>query len=243
MDGTMESIRGIAEKLGLLNVANGSIPLYDFSDDALILLEKVLLQELSFKQEKKYRILKGRSHLPLFKSFDDFDNKFQPVITNEFIDRVKKLRWIDDRSNLILIGGSGTGKSHIATAIGYHAIRNDFKVFYATVDDILYFLNTQEIIGKSKTRLGYIKNCDLFILDELGYKPISNENAVKLYDLLTQVMRSSSVIVCTNRSFDQWPTIFGDGVMAHTILDRLIEMCQVLDLGDKSYRVATHQNL
>ena len=66
---------------------------------------------------------------------------------------------------------------------------------------------------------------------------------MKLYDLLTQVMRRSSVIVCTNRSFDQWPAIFGDGVMAHTILDRLIEMCQVLDLGDKSYRVATHQNL
>lgn len=243
MNELIDSIRSIAEQLGLYNIASGILPLYDFKEEALIILEKLLLQELSFKQEKKYKILKGRSHLPEFKSFDDFDNKFQPVVTDQLIERIKRMVWLEDRRNMILMGSSGTGKTHIAVAIGYYAIRNDFKVFYATMSDLLYFLNTKDIIGKSKTRLGYIKNCDLLIIDELGYKPISNEDAVKLYDLINQVIKSASIIVTTNRSFDQWPAIFGDGAMAQTILDRLIGACQVLDLGDKSYRVASHQNL
>lgn len=243
MHNIIDSIKSICEQLGLYNIASGTLPLYDLKEDALLILERILLQELSFKQDKKYKILKGRSHLPEFKSFDEFDNKFQPIITDQLIERIKRMTWLIDRRNMILMGSSGTGKTHVAVAIGYYAIRNDFKVFYATMSDLLYFLNSKDIVGKSKTRLGYIKNCDLLILDEFGYKPISNEDAVKIYDLLNQTMKSASVIVVTNRSFDQWPAIFGDGAMAQTILDRLIGACQVLDMGDKSYRVASHQNL
>lgn len=239
----LANVRALCEQLGLYNIASGLIPLYDIPEDILEKLEIILRQEVCFKDERRYKILRGRSHLLEIKTFEDFDNKFQPVMTDTLIAKIKHLTWVEEKFNIIMLGGTGTGKTHIATAIGHYAIRNGMKVFYASVKDLLYFIKTQNTIGKSRTRLGYIHGCELLIVDEFGYEPMTKEETLAIYNLINNVNRTASVVLATNRSFDLWPELFGDVVLANTLLDRLIEKCQVLDLGEDSYRVAIHQTI
>lgn len=239
----IDNIRALAEKLGLYNIASGIVPLYDFPEDALVKLELILMQEANFKDERRYKVLYSRSHLLPLKTFEEFDNKFQPVVTNQLIVRLKNLSWVEDKYNMIMIGGSGTGKTHIATAIGHYAIRNGIKTFYAEVRDLIYYIKTQDSVGKSRTKLGYLYNCELVIIDELCYESYPFEDMRLVYDVIKRLSLNASVILISNRTFDMWPQFIGDVTMTNTMIDRLIEKCQVLDFGDKSYRVENHQPL
>ena len=91
--------------------------------------------------------------------------------------------------------------------------------------------------------MGYLYHCELVILDEFGYEPVSSEDAMLIYNTIKKINYSASLIIVTNRMFDQWPSIFGDGIMTNTLIDRLIQKCQIINFGSNSYRVETHVNL
>ena len=183
------------------------------------------------------------AHLPARKSFDEFDLDFQKGITREQLDILAKLEWIDDAFNLIMIGPPGTGKTHIALAIGNKAVNKGYKVFFSTMDGLMHILKTKEISVKSVCRMRTIQKCDLLIVDELGYLPVSKTEANLFFALIGELYEKTSVVITSNKGFEGWAEVLGDAVLTTALLDRLTHHCQILQFSDDSYRLKNRKNI
>ena len=196
------------------------------------------------RREKRKRAERAKqARLPTYKGFEDFDTHFQTGVTPEQLDTLKKLEWVDQAFNLVLIGPPGTGKTHIALAIANKAVTDGYKVFFATMDSMMHILKTQEISTKSAARVRWIHKCDLVIIDEVGYLPISKTEANLFFSLISQLYEFASALITSNKGFSGWAELLGDAVLATALLDRLTHKCQVLELSGEGWRLANRKNI
>jgi len=201
-------------------------------------LFSLLRQEVDSRDKRAEAERIKQARLPDEKSFSDFDTGFQKGISKEQLDTLERLEWLDKAFNLVLIGPPGTGKTHLALAIGNKAVREGYKVFFASMDTLTHMLKTQEISAKSAARIRWISKCDLLIIDEVGYLPVSRTEANLFFGLISQLYESASVVITSNKGFEGWAEFLGDPVLATALLDRLTHKCQVLDFDDVSWRLA-----
>ena len=200
-----------------------------------------------FRQEAKARVARAtaerikQARLPCKKEFKHFDCDFQKGISEQQLDILEKLEWLDSMFNLILIGPPGTGKTHLALAIGNKAAEVGYNVFFTMMDNLVHILKTQEISQKIASRVRWISKCDLVIIDEMGYMPISKVEANLFFGLMSQLYQNTSVIITSSKGFEGWADIFGDTILATALLDRLTHKCQVLSFIGESYRLANRE--
>jgi DNA replication protein DnaC len=199
--------------------------------------------EAQARDERAVKERLKQARLPTFKSFEEFDTNFQTGVTAKQLDTLASLEWLDALFNLILIGPPGTGKTHIALAIGNKAAREGYNVAFQTMDNLVHILKTREISQKSQARLRWIKKCDLLIIDELGYLPVSRGEANFFFSLISELYESASVLITSNKGFDGWAELLGDAVLATALLDRLTHRCQILNFSDDSYRLAHRKQI
>jgi DNA replication protein DnaC len=226
--------------LGVISQNKFTIP-EGLSGEELILT--LFRAEARSREERAAADRLRQARFPAYKSFDDFDTNFQKGVSAKELDILAKLEWLDSLYNLILIGPPGTGKTHIALAIGNKAARQGCKTAFITMDNLVHILKTQEISVKSQNRLRWFKKCELLIVDEFGYLPVSRTEANFFFSLISELYEKSSIVITSNKGFEGWAEILGDGVLATALLDRLTHRCQILNLTGEGWRVAHRKQI
>lgn len=199
-------------------------------------LKLLLEDEANSRRDNSYKKRYAKAKFPRRKTIEEFDFKFQPSINKRTINDCLTCQFINANSNIVFIGSPGTGKTHLSTAIAINAIGKGYKGLFTSAAHMLQDLHASRADNSYNKRVDYYLAPDLLVIDELGFKKLPSYSAGDFFEIISRRYEKGSIIITTNKDFDQWAEIFDDAILAQAILDRIIHHPEIIKIKGESYR-------
>jgi DNA replication protein DnaC len=206
-------------------------------------IELLLAEEITIRESRRIKAALQMARLGAVKTLSGFDFSFQPSLDRNRIMALAALDFIDRHEVVHFIGQSGTGKSHLAVALGVEAVRAGRSVYFSPLADIIDSLAKADREGRLRERIRYLCRAQLLIIDEIGYLSVGAGAGNLFFQLVNARYERGAMILTSNRGFAEWGQVFGDAIIATALLDRLLHHAVVVQIEGSSYRLRQHADL
>ncbi len=210
---------------------------------ALEAIDALLGEEYTTRESRRIKMALQTARLTTVKSLSGYDFSFQPSLDRNRVLALAELDFIERKQCVHFLGPPGTGKSHLAIALGFEAVKAGKSVFFATLAELVDSLRKAEREGKLRERVKFLSRYSLLIVDEIGYLPLGSGGGNLFFQLVNACYERCSLVMTSNRGFGEWAEIFGDAVVATALLDRLLHHAVVIPIEGNSYRLREHAAL
>lgn len=209
------------------------------TDDSLShreFLFRLLHDEVERREAKQLHLRLRRASFDSEKTLEDFDFAFNPQIPKSKIVDIATCNFIERKENVVLVGPTGVGKSHLAQALGHRACRAGYTVLYCSAHEMLTKLRASRADQSYDRCLLRYSSPDLLIVDDLGLRPLENDEPIDLYEVIRQRYERGAMIVTSNRALEEWPPLFVDELLASAAMDRVMHHAHVIVIDGQSFR-------
>lgn len=206
-------------------------------------LEIVLEKEVVQRQQNDFDRRKKQARLPMKHDLDDFDFNYAQGITRTQLRQLRELLWLEQNFNIVLLGASGLGKSYIAAGLVYEAVKQGYRAYFYTMEDIMNIIRLKDLSASALSAYQKLLKAHLLAIDDIMLFPMKKDEAVGFFNLINHLHERTSVIITTNKSPTEWAQTLDDTVLATALLDRLLYRCEVLKLAGVSYRMENRKKI
>lgn len=238
---TYNKVLNNLEKLNLEKI-RGYLPSYL---DAIKAKEISLVENLYVLTQKEIEFKDYRASIanvkvaafPFERTLEEFDFTFQPSLNKNEITDLATLRFVEHAENVLFLGSSGVGKTHLAVSLGIKAAQSRYSTYFISCNDLMMKLNRAQLENRLDAQIRHYLKYKLLIIDEIGYLPLDKQGANLFFQLIAKRYEKKSTIITTNKPFSKWGEVFNDSMLANAILDRLIHHSHIINITGPSYRI------